>query len=93
MAGKRPINRREYLKSSAVAVAGATLYGCSADDAAINPTRLGSTELSRVNNSYEMGTAPISCSGWTHHISDIVDYPTLERDLSADVVVVGAGLV
>lgn len=92
MAGKRPINRREYLKSSAVAVAGATLYGCSADNAVINPTRLGSTELSRANNSYEMGTAPISCSGWTNHVSDIVDYPTLERDLSADVVVVGAGL-
>lgn len=42
--------------------------------------------------SYESGTVPIEACGWLPEAGPLPAYPALDRDLDADVVVVGAGL-
>lgn len=88
------MNRRDYLKSSAVLLAGSVVPGCDgqgSNDA--GPTGVtaesgfpGRTEM------YEHGTPPIATSGWTAPTGVLPGYPVLDRELDADVVVVGAGL-
>lgn len=84
------ISRREYLKRSAVVVAGAAIAGCtserSGDVADPGGPDGGGGAV------FEAGVVPIEHSGWVAGQGVFPDYPALAADLAADVVVVGAGL-
>ena len=88
------MNRRDCLKSSVVLLAGAVAPGCDGQGAGIG----GSTDVSTGSGlsdreaMYERGASPIESSGWTAPTGVLPGYPVLERELDADVVVVGAGL-
>lgn len=78
------MNRRDYLKQSALLAAGTALAGC---DAAEAPPRDG---IAR--NTWDQGAVPIKLSGWTVPEGVQAAHPALQGDIDTDFAVVGAGL-
>lgn len=77
------MNRREYLQSSAALIAAAAVPGCSArHESAAVPQRA----------MYDRGEVPVELSGWTRTRGVMPAYDSLQSDVEADVLVVGAGL-
>jgi len=88
------MNRRDYLKRSGVLLAGSVVSGCNEQGPA-NGGLTGPVADSGVSDReamYDRGAPPIETSGWTAPTGVLPGYPVLERELDADVVVVGAGL-
>lgn len=75
------MDRREWLKTSAVLAAGVAVSGCGGSSS-------GGNEAAQA---YEAGAVPIEQSGWAEP-GVFPGYPVLEADIDADVAVVGAGL-
>lgn len=84
------VSRREYLKRSAIVVGGATVASCISDDTSVPSWSAGPQDTSV--KAYDEGTLPIEHSGWTANIDSLPIYPRLKKDITASVVVVGAGL-
>ncbi|MEZ5567611.1 MAG: FAD-dependent oxidoreductase [Halioglobus sp.] len=82
----KKITRRNSLKYSATLMAGATIAACSSPEQERTEEQ---TSAQRV--SYEAGEVPIENSGWAAY-HGASPYPSLKADISADVVIVGAGL-
>jgi hypothetical protein len=80
------MNRRKFLRNSAIVLAGSTLTGCDATGGSDKDP--GSSYKREM---YEQGGTPIDTSGWTIP-EGLSTYPALEKQLDADVVIVGAGL-
>ncbi len=55
------------------------------------PPKAFSSSCKASHAEYESGTVPIRCSGWPPATIK-ANYPTLEHDIEADIVVIGAGL-
>ncbi len=86
------MNRREYLKGSAILVAGAAISGCDKEDSAKSASASENQQFTGERETAEYGTGAIDTSGWTKPEGVAEGYPALDKDLDADVVVVGAGL-
>ncbi|MCB1690458.1 MAG: FAD-dependent oxidoreductase [Halioglobus sp.] len=83
----KKITRRDSLKYSATLVAGATVAACS------SPEQERTEENTSTQRAiYEAGEVPIENSGWTAYHGVLPGYLSLKDDISADVVIVGAGL-
>src|SRR5690606_29284828 len=89
LAGAQVMNRRDYLKSSALPLTGAVLSGCS-DDATDGADSSPTTSATRAET-YGY-TSPLETSGWTATSGVSAGYAALEDDIDVDVAVVGAGL-
>ena len=83
------MKRRQYLKGSAVLLAGSAVSGCGSQDPAAQHD--DASDASDSASLYDRGAPPIETSGWTTP-GIFPGYPQLDRELEADLVVVGAGL-
>ena len=86
------MNRREYLKNSAMLLAGSAILGCDAEDSDATSSSKNGPRSSHEREMHEQGTVPIDRSAWTAPEGVLPSHPSLEEDLDADVVIVGAGL-
>lgn len=86
------LTRRDILRNGGYLMMGSALAGCG--NAADTEVASGTTVQGHhaTEDLYEQGSVPIANSGWTQTLGVAPDYPALEQDLTADVVVVGAGL-
>ena len=82
----KKITRRDSLKLTATLMAGAAV-GCTSKEG--EPVEDSPSSQRAI---YEAGLVPIEQSGWAAHAGVLPAYPRLSSDISADVVIVGAGL-
>ena len=79
--------RRDSLKLSATVLAGAAVAACSPTD-----KKQAVKTASSQRDIYEAGEVAIEKSGWAAHQSSLNTYPRLTEDLTADILIIGAGL-
>tara|TARA_E500000305_G_scaffold56975_1_gene45460 strand:+ start:15770 stop:17272 length:1503 start_codon:yes stop_codon:yes gene_type:complete len=86
------LTRRDVLRNGGYLLMGSALTACgeSSDTQISGDPTAHAQDLA--GDLYEQGSVPITTSGWTKTRGTAPDYPALEQDLTADVVVVGAGL-
>jgi glycine/D-amino acid oxidase-like deaminating enzyme len=83
----KKITRRDSLKLSATLAAGTVVAACSSPE-----QEHAGVKTSAQRAIYEAGEVPIENSGWTAYPGALPGYPSLDGDINADVVIVGAGL-
>ena len=83
----KKITRRDSLKLGAGLLAGATLGACSSQESQDSVKKAVSQR-----DIYEAGEVPVEKSVWAANQKHVATYPPLSADISADVVIVGAGL-
>ena len=84
----KKVTRRDAIKRSGQVLIGGALVGCGSQQS-------GSATLTATaaeHELYDSGTVPIASSGWAKSKGLGQTYAALQQDLTADVLVIGAGL-
>ncbi len=86
------MDRRDYLKVSAALLASATIPGCGERGSGPSGAPRHGPAMAHAREAYDAGVVPIDLSGWTTPRGLRPGFGSLQRDVAADVAVVGAGL-